>query len=95
MTRSSMWIWPHEISTIAALHFASEQGSANLRHARSLTRRIKMARSSDGHRTSVQIECPHIIEGRPADLTTKDEELGTDQRHGMVATTAVSRDASL
>ena len=43
-----------------------------------------------GNRTSVQIEGPHIIEGRPADLTTKDEELGTDQRHGMVVTTARS-----
>jgi hypothetical protein len=44
-----------------------------------------------GNRTSVQIERPHIIEGRPADLTAKDEELGTDQRHGMVATTAGPR----
>jgi len=44
-----------------------------------------------GNRTSVQIEGPHIIKGRPANLTTKDEELGTDQRHGMVVTTAGSR----
>jgi hypothetical protein len=44
-----------------------------------------------GNRTSDQIEGPHIIEGRPADLTSKDEELGTDQRHGMVGTTAGSR----
>jgi hypothetical protein len=42
-------------------------------------------------RTSVQIECPHIIKGRPTDLTTKDEELRTDQRHGMIATTTGSR----
>jgi hypothetical protein len=50
-----------------------------------------------GHRTSVQIERPHIIEGRFADLTSKDEELGTSQRHGMVGTTAgswsIDRDA--
>jgi hypothetical protein len=44
-----------------------------------------------GNRTNVQIERPHIVEGHFADLTTKDEELGTDQRHGMVAATAGSR----
>jgi hypothetical protein len=43
------------------------------------------------NRTSVQIERPHIIEVRPADLTTEYEDLGTDQRHGMVVTTAGSR----
>ena len=44
-----------------------------------------------GNHTSAQIERPHIIESRPANLTTKDEKLGTDQRHGMVATTAGTR----
>ena len=44
-----------------------------------------------GNRTSVQIERPHIIESRLADLTTKDEELGTDRRHGMVVATAGTR----
>jgi hypothetical protein len=33
-----------------------------------------------GKRTTVQIECPHIIGGLPANPTTEDEELGTD--HG-------------
>jgi hypothetical protein len=40
-----------------------------------------------GKRTSVQVECPHIIQELPVDLTTKDEELGTDHRHGMAVTT--------
>jgi hypothetical protein len=40
-----------------------------------------------GKRTIVQIKCPHIIENIPADLTTKDEELGTDHGCGMVGTT--------
>ena len=43
-----------------------------------------------GNRTRVQIECPHIIEEIPFDLTTKDKELGTDHCHCMVATTAGS-----
>jgi hypothetical protein len=43
-----------------------------------------------GNRTGVQIQCPHIIENLPADLTTADEELGTDHRHGMEVTTAGS-----
>jgi hypothetical protein len=43
-----------------------------------------------GNRTRVQIECPHIIEKIPVDLTTKDEKLGTDHCHGMVVTTAGS-----
>ena len=50
-----------------------------------------MALAVMGNRTSVQIECPQIIEGRPPGLTTKYEELGTDQRHGMVVTAAGSR----
>ena len=52
---------------------------------------IKMSRGSNGNRTSVQIQRPHIIDGRLANLTTEDEELGTDQRHGMVAATAGSK----
>lgn len=47
-----------------------------------------MAQRSDGQRTRVQIKCPHIIENLPADLTTADEELGTNHRHGMEVTTA-------
>ena len=38
--------------------------------------------------TIVQIECPHIIHGFPANLTTKDEKLGTDHLRGKVTTTA-------
>jgi len=43
-------------------------------------------------RTRIQIELPDIIKIHCADGTvalpaTKDEELGTDQRHGMIATT--------
>ena len=34
----------------------------------------------------VQIECPHIIDGLPVNLTTEDEELGTDHGCGMVET---------
>ena len=44
-------------------------------------------------RTAIQIQCPDII-GIPGLLpaqATKDKELGTDQRHGMVATTAGPR----
>jgi hypothetical protein len=41
-----------------------------------------------GHRTTVQIECPHIIHGIPAIRTTKDEELGTDHVCSIVGTTA-------
>jgi hypothetical protein len=56
-------------------------------------------------RTRVQIECPHIIQSLPfqfpvdltQDLTTEDEELGTDYRPGMVGTTdgagTIDRDA--
>jgi hypothetical protein len=35
-------------------------------------------------RTTVQIECPHIIDGLPANPTTEDEELGTDHCCGRV-----------
>jgi hypothetical protein len=43
-----------------------------------------------GKRTTVQIECPHIIETISADPTTEDEELGTDHGCGIVTTTARS-----
>jgi hypothetical protein len=39
-----------------------------------------------GHHTGVQIECPHIIQVLVI-LTTEDEELGTDHRHGRAVTT--------
>jgi len=40
-----------------------------------------------GKRTRVQVERPHIIQELPVDLTTEDEELGTDHRYGMAITT--------
>ena len=39
-----------------------------------------------GHRTGVQIECPHIIRVPPVGLTTEDEEPGIDHCHGMAVT---------
>ena len=42
-------------------------------------------------RTTVQIECPHIIDDLPANMTTEDEELGTDYGCGLVATSGQSR----
>jgi hypothetical protein len=39
------------------------------------------------NRTRVQIDCPHIIQKLLIDPTTEDEELGTEDRHGMVVTT--------
>ena len=47
-----------------------------------------MARRVIGKRTTVQIECPHIIGPLAANQTTEYEELGTDHRCGMEATTA-------
>ena len=44
-----------------------------------------------GKRTGVQVECPHIIQELSVDLTTKDEELGTNHRHSMAVTTDGSR----
>ena len=53
---------------------------------------VKMGRGREGgKRTTIQIECPDIIKIPPGVLATKDEELGTDQRHCMVATTARPR----
>ena len=40
-----------------------------------------------GKRTRVQVKRPHIIEELLVDLTTEDEELGTDHRDGMTVTT--------
>ena len=46
-------------------------------------------RETIGKRTTVQIECPHIIHNlRAANLTTKYEELGTHYVCGVVTTTA-------
>jgi len=52
---------------------------------------IKWLGAATGNHTRVQIECPHIIEGLPANPTTEDEELGTDYGCGMVVTTIVPR----
>jgi len=48
---------------------------------------VKMAQGREGKRTAIQIQCPDIIKipGGPA---AEDKELGTDQRHGMIVTTA-------
>ena len=51
---------------------------------------VKWLREVMGKRTTIQIKCPHIIK-IPVSVTvpaTEDEELGTDQRRGVVATTA-------
>ena len=40
-----------------------------------------------GKHTRVQVKPPHIIQELPVDLTTEDEELGTDHRYGMTVTT--------
>ena len=49
-----------------------------------------MAQGSEGQSTIIQIQCPNIIKICQAldGQATEDEELGIDQRHGMVATTA-------
>ena len=39
-----------------------------------------------GKRTTIQIECPHIIENTLVGPTTEDEELGTDYGRSMVRT---------
>jgi hypothetical protein len=46
--------------------------------------------TATGKRTTVQIECPHIIEELQAIPTTEDEELGIDHGCGIVPTTARS-----
>jgi hypothetical protein len=51
--------------------------------------RVKWLGAAIGKRTTVQIDCPHIIEqDLLAILTTEDEELGTDHGCGMIVTTA-------
>jgi hypothetical protein len=50
--------------------------------------RVKWLGAPISKRTTVQIECPHIIGDLSANPTTEDEELGTDHGCGMVATTA-------
>jgi hypothetical protein len=44
-----------------------------------------------GNRTRVHIECPYIIKKFPEDVTTKDEELGTDHRRGVIVTSGGPR----
>ena len=48
----------------------------------------KWLRDARGKRTTIQIQRPDIIEIPLGGLATEDKELGTDQRHGMVVTTA-------
>jgi hypothetical protein len=48
-----------------------------------------MAQGSEGQSTIIQIQCPDIIKIFQAldGPATEDEELGIDQRHGMIETT--------
>ena len=50
-----------------------------------------------GERTSVQVKCPHIVQKLLVDLTTEDEEFGSNHRHRMAITTdgpgTIDRDA--
>ena len=48
-----------------------------------------MTSNSNGvtERTRVHVECPHIIQKLPIDLTTKYKKLGTDYCQGMAITT--------
>ena len=48
---------------------------------------VKMVQGRVAKRTRIQIQCPDIIETPLGGPATEDEELGTDQRHGMVVTT--------
>jgi len=41
-----------------------------------------------GERTTIQIKCPDIIKIYVIDPATEDEEIGTNQSHGMAVTTA-------
>jgi hypothetical protein len=53
--------------------------------------RVKMLGAAIGKRTTVQIECPHIIQQDPlVILTTENEELRTGHGCGIVTTTAWS-----
>ena len=47
----------------------------------------KCVKTAMGNPTRVQIECPHIIQTFPFDLTTEDKELRTDHRRSMAITT--------
>ena len=55
-----------------------------------LTYLVKWLREAMGKRTRIQIECPDIIKIPPGVIVqaTEDEELGTDQRHGVEGTAA-------
>jgi hypothetical protein len=52
--------------------------------------RVKWLGAAKGRRTTVQIKCPHIIDFLPTNLTTEDEELGTDHSCGWTVTMARS-----
>jgi len=47
-----------------------------------------MAHGSESKRTTIQIQSPDIIKTRLVGHATEDEEIGTNQSDGMVATTA-------
>ena len=49
--------------------------------------RVKMALNSNGKTYESLSRMPQVIQELPVNLTTKDEELGTDHRHGMAVTT--------
>ena len=54
------------------------------------TNLVKWLREATGKRTTIQIESPDIIK-QPLGVivpATEDEELGIDQRHAMIVTTA-------
>jgi hypothetical protein len=53
----------------------------------------KYLREARGKRTTIQTQCPDIIKTSVAGPAAEDEELGleTDQRHGMVQSSAGPR----
>jgi hypothetical protein len=50
-----------------------------------------MVRETRGKHTTIQIHRPGIVKTPIGGVATEDEELGTDQRHGMVASSAGPR----
>ena len=68
-------------------------GSYDSQKGCDFTARISGQNSSEqqkAKRTTIQIECPHIIDDLPANITTEDEELGTDHGCGLAVTNARS-----
>ena len=51
---------------------------------------VKWPKAAKGKRTTVQIKCPHIIDGLPINLTTENDEFGTSHGCGWVVTSARS-----